>query len=364
MTVRRAIVASTGCLAVAAAGVAVAGSGGDGAAPPAAASTGASAAVQRRTLVDRQRADGTLGYRDTRKTSSRLPGTITWLPSSGRRVQRGQRLLEVDEQPVILMDGRRPAHRRLARGAGGGEDVRQLERNLVALGFDPGRAIAVDRTFDAATAAAVRRWRTALGLPAGAYVELGRVVFLRGTRRVTELSAQVGDAGGAGGATPVLTSTSTRQVVTLELSAADAAVAHEGQRVDVELPDASHVRGRVARVGTVATAAADDGSGGSGDPTITVTVTLAGAGRGARLDRAPVSVELTRLARRNVLAVPVTALLAQRGGGYAVQVTSGAGGGAGATRLVPVTTGLFADGYVELRSGALRAGQRVAVPAA
>ena len=246
------------------------------------------------------------------------------------------------------MEGRRPAHRPLRRGTSGGEDVRQLERNLVALGHDPYGAITIDRTFDAATAAAVRRWRAALGLPAGEAVELGRVVFLRGTRRVTELTGQVGDAGGGG---PVMTTTSTRQVVTLDLSAAAATVARAGQRVDVELPDASVVRGRVARVGTVATAAPGDGGEG-GDPTITVTITLSGKRRG--LDRAPVSVELTRASRRNVLAVPVTALLAQRGGAYAVEL---AGGG-----LVTVETGLFADGFVEVSGSGLREGTRVTVP--
>ena len=358
---RRAIVVSAGCaVAVAGAGgVVVAGAGGDDSGAPAAAPGGATAPVERRTLAERERADGTLGYGSTRKVANRLPGTITWLPTSGAHVRRGERLLEVDEKPVILMYGRRPAHRALARGVGGGEDVRQLERNLVALGHDPGGAITVDRTFDAATAAAVRRWRAALGLPAGARVELGRVVFLPSARRVTELQAQVGDAAAGGGGAPAMTTTATRQLVTLELAAADATVAHEGQRVDVELPDASHVSGRVARVGTVATAA-DDAEGGGGDPTITVTVTLAGNRRGG-LDKAPVSVELTRSARRNVLAVPVTALLAQRGGGYAVQIAGT--GPARAARLVPVSTGLFADGFVEVRGGTLRAGQRVAVPA-
>jgi len=52
-----------------------------------------------------------------------------------------------------------------------------------------------------------------------------------------------------------------------------------------------------------------------------------------------------------VLTVPVTALVARPGGGYAVQ--------SGATYL-PVRTGLFADGYVEVSGVA--AGLTVAVP--
>jgi membrane fusion protein, multidrug efflux system len=380
---RRLLMLGAGCATLAVAAAAVAGTRGDDDAPPAAAGTATGTAkVERRTLVERQSADGRLGYAGSRKVLNRLSGTITWLPSSGARIGRGQRLFEVDGRPVVLMYGRRPAYRRMARGIAGGEDVRQLERNLVALGFDSGRAITVDRRFDAATAAAVRRWRRSLGLPAGDAVELGRVVFMPGRRRVTEVAASLGDVAGGGGgsdadagagaegggggaASEVLTTTSTRQVVTLELDAGDAAVAREGQRVDVELPDATRVRGRVARVGTVATTSGDDGGetgagGGDDDEAkITVVVTLRGKPRGARLDQAPVSVQLTRVTRRNVLTVPVTALLAQRGGGYAVQVRT-----AGGTRLVAVTTGLFADGLVEVRGRGLRAGQRVAVPAA
>ena len=44
----------------------------------------------------------------------------------------------------------------------------------------------------------------------------------------------------------------------------------------------------------------------------------------------------------NVLSVPVTALLATGGGNYAVQEA------AAPHQLIPVTTGLFAAGYVEI----------------
>ena len=59
---------------------------------------------------------------------------------------------------------------------------------------------------------------------------------------------------------------------------------------------------------------------------------------------------------RDVLAVPVTALLALPGGGYAVERRTAAG-----TERVPVEPGQFADGLVAVR-GALRAGDEVVVP--
>lgn len=63
----------------------------------------------------------------------------------------------------------------------------------------------------------------------------------------------------------------------------------------------------------------------------------------------------------DVLAVPVNALLALAGGGYAVEVVDKGG----KHRLVPVTTGLFDDdgGLVEVSGRGLSAGQNVVVPA-
>jgi hypothetical protein len=55
-----------------------------------------------------------------------------------------------------------------------------------------------------------------------------------------------------------------------------------------------------------------------------------------------------------VLAVPVQALVARAGGGYGLQRADG--------RLVAVTPGLFADGYVEVTGRAVGAGDRVQAP--
>jgi multidrug efflux pump subunit AcrA (membrane-fusion protein) len=61
--------------------------------------------------------------------------------------------------------------------------------------------------------------------------------------------------------------------------------------------------------------------------------------------------------RKNVLTVPVAALLALAEGGYGVQVVDGA-----TTRIVTVETGLFADGKVEITGGGLTPGTTVGMP--
>ena len=72
--------------------------------------------------------------------------------------------------------------------------MRQLERNLVALGYDPDGEIEVDEEFDWATAAAVRRWEEDRGVTGDGVVELGEIVFLPAPRRIGTHEAALGSA--------------------------------------------------------------------------------------------------------------------------------------------------------------------------
>ncbi len=150
------------------------------------------ASVTRRTLTESSTVDGTLGYGSKLELYDRLAGTFTWLPSVGAVIGRGGTLFRIDEQPVVLMYGSVPAYRALERGVGGGADVRELNENLIALGYDPYGAIADVDAFGEATAAAVKRWQKAEGLKQTGEVALGRVVFAPGARRVTEVHVSLG----------------------------------------------------------------------------------------------------------------------------------------------------------------------------
>jgi len=157
------------------------------------------ATVERRTLTERSTVDGTLGYAGAAEIYDRLAGTFTWLPAVGAVIHRGGTLFKVNNLPVALMYGDVPAYRALEEGVSDGPDVRELNANLVLLGFDPSGAIDVDEHFSGATAAAVRRWQHAEGLSETGQVELGRVVFAPGARRVTTVHVSIGqDPPGSG----------------------------------------------------------------------------------------------------------------------------------------------------------------------
>jgi multidrug efflux pump subunit AcrA (membrane-fusion protein) len=155
----------------------------------------------------------------------------------------------------------------------------------------------------------------------------------------------------------VLAATSDRHVVTVLLDASRQSEVKAGDTVTVTLPDGTTTPGVVSSVGTVAATSASQ-SGQNVTATIPVQVKLTNAKAAGNLDQAPVTVNITTGTAHNVLAVPVTALLAQSSGGYVVEVA----GPGNTRRWVPVTAGIFDDnsGMVQV-AGALAPGQRVVV---
>jgi peptidoglycan hydrolase-like protein with peptidoglycan-binding domain len=306
------------------------------------------AAVERRDLVQTEEVDGALGYGDRTTLSGAGLGTITGLPAVGSVIDRGQQLWEIDGHAgPQLFFGDRPMWRRLDNSVDDGPDVRILEENLVALGYATPDQLTVDDEFTSATADAVERWQEALGLEEDGVVELGEVVVAAGPVRVAERKVSTGakDEG------EVLSVSGTARLVHVDLDTALADLVHQGDAVEVELPDGTTAPGTVWSVGTVATADAD-----TGETTIEVEIALASDPGG--YEDAPVTVDLTRSRADGVLAVPVAALLALAEGGYAVERQTAAGG----TELVAVELGAFADGWVEV-TGDLSEGDQIVVPA-
>jgi peptidoglycan hydrolase-like protein with peptidoglycan-binding domain len=333
---------------------------GSGGTPSAHAVPVAWARVVRTNVVERQQVTGTLDYSGSFTVSNTGgTGVVTWLPAAGSVVHRGQPLYALGRSAVRLLYGSRPASRDLTLGSFGA-DVRELQQNLRTLGFSAGGALQLDGSFDIATLAAVEQWQRALGEPVTGTIPLGSVAYLPGAVRISGLTAAEGAPVQAGA--PILSATSATPAVLVPLDPGSVLQLSIGDPVLVTMPDSTTVRGRVASVGRVATASSPDngqgGQGGGGTATVPVTVTLVGTRTGG-LDQAPVQVAITEQQDRHVLAVPISALLAQPGGGYAVTVA-----GSPTSTTIPVTTGLFDDvaGRVEVSGSGLVAGLRVEVP--
>jgi peptidoglycan hydrolase-like protein with peptidoglycan-binding domain len=311
----------------------------------------ATATVQRQDLSGQTKVDGTLGYAGSANMQSPLSGRITWLPTAGQLIRRGGTLLSVDNKPVQLFYGAKPAWRDLSVGVDDGPDVKQLEQNLAALGYDPDHQMTVDDHFSWATKAAVKRWQKARGLDqTGTFTTGMPAVFLPWAARVKQLSGSVGGSAAPGG--PVYTVTSDRHQVTVKLDVSQQSYVKQGDRVEVVLPNGRRAKGRVSEVGRVAETS---GSGQQQTTTIPVTVALDNPKAGGRLDQAPVEVYVTTQTRKGVLAVPVGALLALAEGGYAVETVDAAG----QHHLVAVRLGVFSGGMVEVSGTGLRAGVKV-----
>ena len=340
---------------------------------PQAATTTSTATIKRTDLTETTSYDGVLTFADSRTISTKSAGTVTGLPAVGGTVKDGGALYSIDAQPTVLMYGSLPMYRTLQSGVSDGADVKQLETNLHALGYDPD-GMTIDTVFDSSTTSAIEAWQKALGVTQNGIVTATQVQFLPGPIRVQAWSSSVGATVGTGSA--LYTASGTGRIATVSLAAADSTVAKVGEKVRVSLPSGQTVPGTVTDVSTQASSSSSSsgsGSGGGGggavnqqgssssvsSTKVAVTVAVDDPTTANLPDQTPVTVEFTSNSSKGVLAAPVTALVALAGGGYAVEVVDSGG----ATHLAAVTPGLYAvGGLVEVTGSGITEGTTVVIP--
>ena len=309
-------------------------------------------------------------------------GMVTALPEAGAVVERGQQLLRVDDRPVVLLLGDTPLFRVLdaevpeGGAAPRGNDVRVLVENLIALGYDVGRPAeraltaaaatpagdggetlsrnraAVDGTaradasahvaYTARVAQAVRRWQQDLGLDPTGIVDPALVVVRPAPVVVEQVLVQSGTPVAA----DLLTLASEARVVSVDVAAGELGGLAVGTAVTLDSGDGRESTGTITQVAAGGTS---DATGAPGS-----TVVIAADDPSVLDGAAEVDVTVTADTRIGVLAVPVVALLALSGGGYGLELADG--------HLVAVTTGMFANGLVEVSGADLTAGTRVVTP--
>ncbi|WP_344133115.1 efflux RND transporter periplasmic adaptor subunit [Luedemannella flava] len=314
------------------------------------------ALVERKNMTNTIDADGTLGYGDGYTVLAGGGGRITWLPTAGSVIKRGQRAYGVDGYSVPLFYGSTPLWRTLRSGVSNGVDVLELERNLVALKY--GKGLDVDRTFTWETAEAVRDWQEDLGRKRTGVVAPTDVVMLATAIRVVKVQAVL--AGPANGT--VYTASDTQRRVTVALPVSEAqTVARKGAKVRVTLPGDKEATGKITAIASVATGGTTNSQSQTGqsteDATIAVTITLDQSAEASTLDGAPAVVHFPSTVHKDVLAVPINALLAASDATYSVNVVDADG----TVRSVPVKLGIFDGDRVEV-TGELTPGQKVQVP--
>jgi peptidoglycan hydrolase-like protein with peptidoglycan-binding domain len=297
-------------------------------------------------------------------------------PSGGRDVQQivthvfcrkgslasqGSVLLEVAGQPYFVLQGSVPAYRDLAPGETG-EDVAQLQQDLISLGYGTGSDTL--GSYGPGTAAAVSAYYQAHGYTAPvvtagtkkhpvqvAYVPLGDFSFVPSLpATVIKIGATIGKAPSSGALTLALGTPK----LTGQLSPSTAGLIRPGMRITIGDPGGGPVRhGRVAWVShSTATKASI-----SGGLSVKMGVTL---NRPLPVSLVGQDVSLAIGAARSrgpVLAVPEAAVFAGADGRtYVSKVSSGR------TVRVPVRVGMTGSGLLQVtpdQPGALAAGDQV-----
>jgi Putative peptidoglycan binding domain len=316
-------------------------------------STGNSSSTSAATSTGNSTPGGGANAAATTATTASTPAEIvTALPALGKVITRGAPLYEVNGAvgPVLLF-GARPAWRDLSTASENGVDILQLEENLSAMGFTHSGALVVDDDFTSSTASAVRDWQEALGVDETGTVAASDIWFGPGDVRVASITGALGDSASSS----VMTVTGTQQLIHVDLDVANVAYVKEGQTLDVTLADDSVVSGKVVALSKAAVTSTSTGGGGGGGGATTTTTTVSldiklDAQAKNVVEATEVSIELVTSSVDNALSVPTSALLALAEGGYALELSDG--------KLVGVTPGKYADGFVEI-SGDIAEGDAV-----
>ena len=272
---------------------------------------------------------------------------ITALPVVGSVIEHGATLFEVNGAPgPALFVGPRPMWRTLQSGVTDGLDVLQLETNLQQLGFTDNALMTVDATFTSATTQAIKAWQTARGVTVTGTVLTNDVVYDSGPVRVATVVAAVGDIASG----TVFQVTSTSRFVHVNLDPANEQYVTVGGPVNLTLPDSSTVQGTFTSLGTVANVTQ---SGNNTTTSVDLSIVIAKPPKNLP-DGSPITVNLVTSRAKNVLSVPVGALLALAEGGFALEKVQADN----SHSLVKIQTGKYAGGFVEV-SGNIAEGDTV-----
>ena len=355
--------------------------------------------AQSRDLISIEEWAGTLQAGSNASVSASTGGTVTRIAAVGDSIELGGLLAEIDGNPVVALYGTVPQFREIDIGSDPGADIRQLEENLVALGFDQGGTVLVDEVFTAETEAMVERWEVALGIDlADGKVDAGQIAFIEGPSEVLDRTS-VGNQVNPGqpllttltlatsGFVPFVDETDVEAVsdatdaipvdaelvdldtgddtpavgrpiqrwesseisVELAVDVAEVDTFEIGRTVGVELPDGQIVNAEVVEVSNVART-----NQNTGETVVDVSIRPTEPIE-SLFTTGPIVVQIEQDSTLGAVVVPARSLIALAEGGHAIEI-DGRG-------LVGVELGSFDDGWVEVISGDVDAGEAIVVAA-
>ena len=334
------------------------------------------------TTLELTQAQNSLNSATQKRLALDIPPTTLELEQSQKNLSSVQASLksalqkkqDLKEGPsgAILLYGSKPSWREFKSGMSDGVDVLQLKENLLVLGYGTLNELDMDDKFTPAVEDSIARMQRDYGFQVTGRFAFGEVLFVPGPSFIEasqafptvgaaisqnstlvflipmqEVETEIAEDGGFSEVTVSL------QGVSTQIEVGDQDLLSLGSEVEIELPDEQIIMGTVSSVGEVAVVPQD----GQGSPYLEVEIDLLKGIDYRQWTGAQVNISVTKSVATNVLAAPVTSLLALLGGGYALEVV-----GNGASRLVAVEVGTYADNWVEVRGADLDENTEVVIP--
>ena len=330
------------------------------------------------TTADLNKADKALNSARAQRSALDDEPTVADLNKADKALESAKASLKLAEHnrdelvegiaTTVAMYGQQPAWRSFEIGMSEGLDIFQLEQNLVALGYDETNSVLVDQEFDEHSRKAIETMQSLLEVSVTGELKFRDILFVPGPSVVQYSASHAEIGGGIITSTPILSLipiekiikntgdeevTKSLQKVNTSIEVVNKDLVELDLIVSIELPDESIISGTISDIGDIAVIP----QGNQGEPYLEIIISLEDTVSLPEWTGATVTVLVTKKLASGVLAAPVTSLLAILGGGYAIEILENS-----VSRLVPVSVGLYADGWVEIKGDGIKVGTEVLVP--
>ena len=299
--------------------------------------------VRRGDLSETKESTASIAYGDGWDAPFDAQGTVTRRHEVNRVVSSGEPLIWLNTNPVILARGDLPMYRTLSLAGTKvehhlkGDDIQQLQNFLLEQGHPDKGRLTEDGIFGASTKRAVVEWQKANGLKGSGSVDRSQIMFHPEPVRIAS-SPQLGS-----GFTSLRISEA-KQKITASFDRKSQQFLPVGGKVQLDVAGQA-VDATIEKVESVVN--------DQGESSLSASLSV---GNPVPEGMTRVKASVSRKTATDALLIPVRAIVALAGGGYAVEVDTASG-----AELRRVELGAIADDLVEI-AGDIVEGESVVVP--